>query len=320
MEFYRKIKNLSDEELESLVEKIIGELEENSIEDNPGVDTIGFVLDYNPKEFYILEKEEIKSFKVDFKCFYSGYVRKGMKMSYGLVYSGDGVVSNDGRYYYIDDDSYILDFCKYIRDKEVENEYELFGYVLNFIEKYLGYIEEINREDMFKMIYKSDRIKYDPVYEHTFSQFKGRGNGVCSEKTIMANNILNVFDMYSYIMIGREKNTDDDKGESHAFNIVTYEEETTKELKNLLIDFSGFIRVRDINFNVLERLPFIGELDELTEEMIINVIESKEHLIFEDYDYMVIANSLFKIGYSRDRDYYIEERLVPDEKLKTKKY
>ena len=318
MDFLEEIKDLNDEELKNLVKQRIEELEEISYEDNGNIDTVGYKLDYNPKEFGITDLELTEKFPVDIRCFYSGYVRKGLKVVYGIAYDGLGQASNDGRYYYVDDDSYVLDFCKYIQGEDILNEYELFDFVLEFIKAYFRCIEDLDRDKMFRMITKSGRIYHKPIHEHKFSSFRNKGNALCSEYSLMACNILNVLGYDTYLVIGREQ-TGETKGENHAFNMISYKEKDTGREIGALIDFANHVNVFDINYNVIGMSPFIGELEKLDADLVFDIVNNDKHVTFEDYSYIIIGNGAYKIGYKRDRDYYISDELTPDERISKKK-
>ena len=314
MDFLEVIKYLSDDELEKYLKLKIKELEEISIEDNCNIDTIGYKLDYNP-ENYNIEKLELKeTFFIDIRCFYSGYIKKGLRLVYGVSYDNLGIVSNDGKYYYVDDDSYVLEFCKYIKEKDIQNDYELFDYVLEFIKNYFKTIENLSRDDMFKMIIKEDKIYYKKTNEHKFSSFKGKGNAMCSEYSLMACNILSVFDYNAYLLIGREK-TDGLKGGAHAFNLIDFIDYETNKATHLLLDFANHFQVYDMNHKTIGMSPFIGKLKRLDEELVYDIMNNEKHLIFEDYGYMILGDNAIKLGYDRKRDYYIGNELTADKIL-----
>ena len=63
MDFYEEIKNLSEKDLEILIERKIEDLEKESKKENQ-TDTIGYTLDYNPKDYHLSEKD-IDSFMKD---------------------------------------------------------------------------------------------------------------------------------------------------------------------------------------------------------------------------------------------------------------
>ena len=307
MYFYDMIKDMSDEEIEKHVSYEIHDLETISKLNNIG-DIIGFKLDYNPSNCDLTSKEDSCIVPIQVRCFYGGYVPKGMKVVYGFAAGKNGMASNIGMYYIIDSDSYIYDFCKFIKDKNVVDEIDFFEYVLSFIENYFGVLKGNNRDEMFKMILKNDRQYHEPVREHKFSDFKKKGNAMCSEYAIMANNILSVFGFDSYVIIGYEK--DEKTGlEGHAFNFVSYTNDKYERV-NALVDFANSVSVFDINFNKLGNSPYIIYLDKLDNEFVDNFINNEVHLINNDYYYVVMGNTLLQLISERNRDYYIGSQIV----------
>lgn len=317
MDFLEEIRDLNNEELKKLVEEKIKVLEEASYEDNPELDTIGYEIDYNPTDFLIELLNGEDTIGIDSNCFYVGYARRGLRVVYGLSYGHENIVSNDGNYYYLDDDSYVLEFCKYIQDKEVNNEYELFNYIIKFIYNYFRRIKDIDRYEMFKMIKQSKKNYYDPIKEHKFSEFKGKGNAMCSEIAVVAGNILNVFGMDTHIVIGHVK-IDGEEESAHAYNMISYTETETGEEIDAIIDFSHHTEVCDINYKNIMYVPFIGEIEKLDTELVKKIVNENEILSFEDYFYMLLGNTVIKLGCQRNRNYYIGKEYEIDCKVTEK--
>lgn len=200
MDILEFIKDLDDKELEEVVNLRIKYLEEDEYAFLP--DTIGYKLDYNPSSFIMPNTNPKDITQVELGDYYNGYIPYGTRIVYGMICDNDGIVkSNGGRYYYIDDDSYILDFCKYIREKDIDSTYVLFDYVYDFIQDYFGRVQLIDRETMMNYVLREGCYFYDPTKENTFSMFKSKGNAMCSEIGLMAQNILSFlgFDV-SYVM------------------------------------------------------------------------------------------------------------------------
>ena len=312
MHFYEEIQNLTEEELKTKVKKRIQSLEKKAKKNNPGYNVLGYHVDYNPEYHELITGEDdSRSIELDLRCFYNNYIWKGTKMVYGMFYNTEGKAGNQGSYYYIDDDSYIYDFCKFIQDKDIINEYELFDYMLEFLRDYFGHIKQIDRNEMFQMIFKDETSYYPAIHEHSIKDFKGKGNAMCSEFAVMAQNLLRFFGFESYLVIGNEGVTGH-RPESHAFNLITFKEEESGERVNAVIDFSNYVSVFDINFHKIGESPFIGHLDILDEELVKRLVNGEEHLVFEDYSYFIVNETLAKLGYDRQRDYYISNHIEPD--------
>ncbi len=310
MDFLEEIKKLSDDELEKVIDEKIKVLEKESLELNPDSNIIGYHLNYNPDDYRIMNfDDEELTFGFDVSCFTSGYIRKGCRMVYGFCYDDLGIVSNNGSYYDIDTEDYVYDFCKYIKDKDISSEYELFDYILDYIKNYIGHIKNIDRDEMFKMIWRGYRTYYPPENEHAFSWFRGQGNGMCTEYSLMAQNILELFDIDSSLIIGKV-NTDDEDEEFHAFNIISFVDKETNEEIELLIDFANCVEVYDLNFNNIGYSPYIMDLTDLSDEEIDDFIYNGKHLTCDDFDYLVFGDSFVQISYDRERDYYIPNDII----------
>lgn len=315
MNYYKQLKNLSDIELKKKISSKIKKLERKSKKNNPDThNVLGYHLGENPTQYEKYMSDSGDNFDLELRCFYNGYLCKGTKMVYGLEYDMKGNAGNHGNYYYIDDDSYIYDFCKYIQDKDIENDYELFDYMLEFIRDYYGYIKQLERGDMFKLITKNKNEYFKPIKEHSISDFKGKGNAMCSEFSVMAQNLLRFFDYESYIMIGTER-IGNHKPESHAFNLLTFKEIDTNKKRNVLIDFSNYINIFDINFKKIGEMPFMGYLDRLDQNLVEEMIFGDKHLVFDDYAYYILGNSMSKLAYERKRDYFIDSYIRPDKSI-----
>ena len=315
MKFYDLIKNNSSEDIEKYINIIISNLEKDSKENN-NTNIIGFKIFHNPVGYYLLNKNKKELFNVNMRSFYGGYVPKGMNIVYGLSVDDNCIASNAGMYYTVDDDSYIYDFCKYIKDKDISCETDFFEYVLFFLKSYFGTFNNRSRDDMFQMILKNDRIYHNPIGVHKLSDFKHKGNAKCSEYAVMANNILNVFGFDCSIIIGQIK-LDDEDMEGHAYNLVSYTDENN-EKKDILIDFASSVNVYDVNYNKLGESPYIMYLDSFDENIVVDLLYNDLHLTYDDYDYMVLGDSLLQLGNGKTRDYFVSSKLYLKKDLKSK--
>ena len=301
MDFYNEIKGLSDDEIDYLVERQIKDLDKEKINDD---DYIGYKANNNYTQH---EMEENGTYFVETKCFHSGYINENTKIIFGMTYDIEGNVSNKGNYYYLDNHDYIKEFCKYISKIDVSNEYELFEYLLDFLKEYFGCFEQIDRSEMFKLIVDNNGNSIKPLKEHGLSWFKGKGNAMCTEYSAAAQNILSLFGIECYLVFGTIK-TGNEKPGGHAYNILRIYDNEGNE-KNLLVDFFNHVKIYDVDFKFIAPSPFIEELEVFDQEFVNEFVNEELHLTFEDYNYMVIGNTLAKIAYFRNRDYYIEEKL-----------
>ena len=315
MDFYNLIKKFPYTEIDKIVKAKIKDLENKSKILNKGNEYIGFKLDYNPTDYHLTE-EELKV-KLDIRNIHTGYINKGMKITYGLAFDERGIFSNDGKYYYVDDDSYIYDFCNYIKEKEVKDEYQLFDYLLKFIRNYFGIIRHNNREEMHQMICKEDRIYLDPINIHKFSDFYKKGNAMCTEIALMAENILSMFGFNTYYVVGNIR-IGEEKDEFHAYNLIKYREKESEEEMNAIIDFSSFTDVFDINYEKIGEKPYIVFFDEINKEFLNKLLSENESITYEDYDF-VMLDTLVEMKYDRDREYYISDNFDLEKVFQKKK-
>ena len=70
-------------------------------------------------------------------------------------------------------------------------------------------------------------------------------------------------------------------------------------LNDFLIDFASMVSIYDENYERLGLAPFMGKIEDLSDDFLNDFVEGKEKLVFEDYEYVLIGGSLFKIGYSQ---------------------
>ena len=333
MKAIEELKNFSDEELETIIKNRIEELEEETKERNGDNIVIGYNLDYKPEVPKIIDSKTYipgseKEHKLSNSCIHPGYVPIGTKIVY-CIQEKNGVITNDGGYYYVDTDEYIYMFFKYIRDKEISDEKDLFIYIESFIMNYLGIIEEIPRKDMFKVICENEGKYYDRVEEHKFSWFKNKGNGMCTERALMAQNILSVLGFYSAIINGNitekfQKTGDIYCDAAHTYNLVAYSDTETGETIQVLVDFSVSTWLYKYKVKELTIAPFIDELEDGINDSIEilvrglkkdNLIDDKDKLTFNDYYCSIINGKLVKILVPAQREYSIK----PFESEKPKK-
>lgn len=306
MDFYNKLIMLNDEEIENKVKSIIKEIENNK-EDK--INYIGYDVDYVNEKHEITNRNGEYGFDINLRCIYPGYIKKGTKMTYGFLFKSDGSAHNAGNYYYIDDEEYIVDFCKYISKIYIESEFELFMYILEFLRDYFGYIKNQSRSEMFQLLVDKNENNIKPYQEHGLSWFKNQGNAMCTEYAIMAQNILSIFGFDCYLLLGSEK-TEQETEDYHAFNIISYIDLEDEQV-NALLDFGNYVKVYDHQFQKIGECPFFEILEGIDEEYLSRLLQDEEHIILDDYNYYLLGETLHKISYDRKRDYFISGKIDP---------
>ena len=191
-EMILKCKN--DEELKELCKKCIEKANKITKDNynNADFDAIGSVIGYNPSFSF---NDDIPFDSYRFLNCYIGFIPKDVKIVYGTAYHPDyKFFSNEGCYYYPDDDSYIYDFFKYIKKYQISEDYDILLATFEFIhKKFVCELNRMEREDMHKMILKPSGLYYDAIKEHSIADFYGEGCSLCTEIALYTQNLLSVF-------------------------------------------------------------------------------------------------------------------------------
>lgn len=292
MNFLNCIKNISDDKLKIIIKERIQELENDSDYYNSNANYIGFNLDYNNHLDLNNENNCIHT-----RYLHSSYIKKGTKIVYGYTTYSSNLSNNQGLYYYVDIDDYLYDFCKYIKENEVNDEYDFFDYMYFFIIDYFKQNELVSRDVMHRLIYKNEMSFYKPIKEHKLSDFKENRNAMCSEVSILVQNILSLFGYKSYYVFG----TIDKKDvvENHAFNILEDDD------KVYLLDFS--IPVNNYNYDatLIQTSPYVEEIS--TYEYL-NLLSCKS-VSFNDYEYILLNEIYLRNDIDDKREYTIFNKI-----------
>lgn len=299
MDFYEQIKNMSDEEIKAYLDELIPELEEESKKINGNV--FGFEIEYNQDKSKLEYLKDQAAYHINLHYLYSGYMPKNTKVIYG-IHTERHIITNNGMFYTLDDDKYIYAFCKYIKEIDVIDEEDLFDYLLIFLNAYYGSGKKGNRDEMFKLICKDEKTYMEPIVEHKFSSFKGKGNAMCSEYAIMASNILNVFGFYGSTIIGQLKKGSRE-AECHTFNIIEYVNDEGKQV-SFLVDFAVGVDVFNIDYKKIGESPYVLELENI-EDMPLDF-----HITGKDYFNAAFGRSILPCATEEDRDYFTCNNIV----------
>ena len=242
------------------------------------------------------EKSPNTAFTTNFS--WLGFIDNDIKVGFGLEYEGSNQFTDKGSYYYLDDEEYIYDFAKYIKDKDVETFEDFVKYLGIFLneylltEKYYNSIETNTREDMYTPILDITGEKYyEPIRKHTIMDFYANEIASCMEYTTLAQNILSVFGYRTYAILGSF--IYDKTDGFHAFNIIDFDK------VNTLVDFSYQVKRFNINGDMIPSVPFVVDLDDEQ----IKKIENKEQLDFNEKEIININGKDIYIDLKDTRSY-----------------
>ena len=316
MNFLEALKSLDDEQIEKKVKEKIKRLERQSRKDAPNVKVLGYLIELTPEKREVFGAPNDRKLAIDMQSFYNCFIPKDMKIVFGISYNAAGMIYNRGKYYYADDQDILVEFCKWVKDKDIISDYELFGYMRDFLKLYFGQIPQVDRYTMYSVIHDQDGNPFPPTKEHSMKSFKGKGNAECTEYSVMAQNLLRLFGYHSYIFMGNESLSTGKSGTPHAFNMISFQECDTKEIKHMVIDFTIPVDVYDIHNKKLGEEPFYGTIDHIDQELVDKIIYEDEKLVFDDYAYIFVGDIPAKAAYERQRTYYVDKRVVPMKRVK----
>ena len=307
MYYYLKLLETREDNRNIFIKNRIEELEEESKRYENDLETIGYYLDYNP-----VSQTEKDNVYIDMCGIYKGYARKGTRIVFGISFMNDKkcLVGNDGNYYYIDTDDYIYEFCDWIKDIKIEDEFELFYCIQKFIKKYFGTIPSMNREKMFQLIYKDDYSFFKPLKEHGLSWFKEKGNAMCTEYAVLAQNLLSFFGIQSYLLFGEEKENND-SSEYHAFNFISCKDDDTGNECMCLMDFAMPVGIYNLNHELKGEFPYTFFLEDFDEDDLMDYYENEKVFSSPDHMYMMINDDIMEISLSTTREYCVKHEIIP---------
>ena len=227
-----------------------------------------------------------------YDCFH-GYIPKNTKIVYATFFNlFNTTYSNNGYYYFLDDESYILDFFHYIKDKEIKSDYDVIVALKGFLDDYFNItFGDVTRERLHHLLYESDDRLYAPLKEHSITDFKGNGSALCSEYTVLAQNILSVLGFDVYYMMST----------SHAYNVLVYD--TEKESKAAILDFASGVDVYDHNYNEKKPHPFIEDIPEMDDNVRGFFKTAGKNVTLKDYYIVYINGTVFRVYTDLKRSY-----------------
>ena len=291
----------TDEELKELADKIIKKNTESAMDINMNYGYIGQELDINPINYHITDSNFEPEYTFNTVPFWNGYIPLGTKIVYGGVYSEKyRTCSNRGSYYYLDDDNYIYEFFKYIKDKEVEDENDIVIYIATFLKnKFDRYYDAKDRDEMHKLIMMAEDLYFKPTKEHSIKDFYNNGSAMCSEYAVVAENIMSALGFKTLLLFDS----------NHSFNVFIYS--SGEEIGLYVLDYSNTVDCYNIKLDLIGYIPFFGKIDCEDVNILRNVILNGERLEFDDYFMYKINGCLYKMILDQKRSYgtnYAEEK------------
>jgi len=291
MDFYNMLKTLDENQIRELISFKIDEASYKSKIN--GERYIGVDCGANPN-ITLNGPQEEKS-----KAMWYGFIPADVKIVYSFIPNAQGFTVNDGRYYYLDDDSYIYDFALYIKDKEVHNYLEFLDYVWLFIETYFYNlrIPTNTRNEMFCPLTKDGTWYHEPTTKHSIKNFKGQNNAECSEYSALAQNILTVFGYQTLYFGGAVSSTYGNGG--HAFNISVIEGTA------FLLDFTIPVTTFDLKGNEISRSPFLGIIRNFSSDLLVKNTDESIPFEFPDYEFYLLNDKTIYHELDTKRQYII---------------
>ena len=283
-ELLEAINNYNEEETKLLIDDCINFYTKAASDINIECDTIGTDVGINPRNY--------SNDEYDYGLnIWRGYIPKNTRIVYGVYGYPDYKSANHGCYYYLDDESYIYDFIKYIKDRDIEDTYDFIISVNKFLKLYLDKaVNSKTREEIHKLLYKDELDFYEPVNEHSIKDFKNTGAGQCTEYTALAENIFSIFDFDIYYMMDVE----------HAYNLLIDNDKT------YILDFANWVPCYDINLKYLGRLPYFVEIPDFTDELFDKVKHGSERIELPDYYFLAMNDDLIEVRNGDTREYGVD--------------
>ena len=306
METIDRINNCkNDEQLYWLTKRLIKDAINESKSANKYKGLIGPKLEVNPTSYDLLAKEDINNKIVYSVDVWNGFIPKGTKLVYGSIINRiNQTISSGGFYYYVDDESYIYDFIKFIKNYKIEDEFDVIAIVNKFEDKLFDkIINQKKREEIHGVLFKNDTTFCEPVRKHSIKDFYGNGRAQCTEYALVTNNLLSVLGIPVSYMNDR----------NHAFNVFYYEIADEK-YDSYILDYSQSVSVFDEKLQFKYQFPFFKKIENGDKDFIDRVVNHGERIKMPDYDMIQINNTLFECKNGEERNYGVVERVYDEEK------
>lgn len=265
---------------------------------NPTDNFLGVNVSLNKK--FALENNENNMIG---NFYWYNFIDSDVKVIYGFSIDKNSCACNDGLYYYIDDNEYLYDFARFIKDKEIGNDFDFLCYVKEFLDNYFNSISNVNllsREERNRAFINSNGKNIEPI-NHSNKDFYQSNVAMCTEYATMGLNILGVFGYSCLTIIGSFEFDEEEIG--HAYNIVAMDNGV------YLVDMASSVPVTDLDGNLLDEVPFCKELNE---EELQNILDKKEPISLNNVFYIYFGEKNFKFEEARQRTYRVSNVVLQD--------
>jgi hypothetical protein len=286
----------SDEELKQLAKSAIDTFTKQAYRENKDRKYIGTELDINPINYHLDDPNFVVERYYDAVPIWNGYIPLGTKIVYGRNYIDRFKTSSHGGcYYYVDDDSYVYEFFKYIKETDILDEYDIVIEAFNFInDKLIKMFEPKSRDDINRLILKSEDLYFRPVKEHSIKNFYENGSALCSEISLLAENLISALGLEIMYFMDKE----------HVYNIFVFHNDDKTEIN--VLDFSNWVECYDINYNFVGKAPYIMEIKGADKNTIDAIVNEGKRIELPDYYLLLINDDTYEIIRNSKRNYGID--------------
>lgn len=294
-EFIEDLKKCNTyEEVVELVDEVIEEEIEIS-KSNNSRDFIGFYSEHTCKRFLT---DNPKSFEIVYNSGWNGFIDNNIRITFGAFYNlSNGQSDFKGNHYYMDTRDFIYDFCYEHKDYEFVDEFDLICCIKDSMDKYFNsftFLNEVSRDKMVLPITKEHGCDYEII--HSFSEFKGKNNAMCTEKAAFANNILSVYGVGVAMALGNI--VVDGKDEGHAFNFVDIGDGLS------LVDFQICDNLYNLSNDCFRKIPFIHDMGE-DKTRLDELADTSERIHCPSYLNVLYGDELYSFYTGKERIYNI---------------
>ena len=274
----------SEEEIKELIDYFVGEFTKEARQLN-NVDYIGVNADLNPKFNIVHDMDDLLGDLAPSNSSWRGYIPRDVRVNYKNV-THRGVTHSEG-FYYMGDESYLYEFAKFIKDKNVPGVLAFLIHVHDFVHQYFDRgIAAVSREQIHSTIFDQHEQRVLFSKKNYLSDLKGLGAALCTEYTVMGQNIMTIFGLTTDVVCDN----------SHIYNVYF---DPDGEIN--IVDFQHVINMYDINHNFVRTLPFIETIEDCDEKKYRLMLFGLERFPFDNYYVIDFPNEPLPVfdGYER---------------------